>query len=52
MQKIPIEYYNLNLFEQLDRPVIAFVKKRPFRKVENLHVFASTEAYEKKKEKV
>ena len=27
MQKIPIEYYNLNLFEQLDRPVIAFVKK-------------------------
>jgi len=51
MQKIPIEYYNLNLFEQLDRPVIAFVKKRPFRKVENLHVFASTEAYEKERRK-
>lgn len=28
MQKIPIEYYNLNLFERLDRPVIAFVKKK------------------------
>ena len=51
MQKIPIEYYNLNLFERLDRPVIAFVKKRPFRKVENLHVFASTEAYEKERRK-
>ena len=48
MQKVPVE--SLGLFEQLDRTVVAFLKKKPSPNPDNFYVSISAEDYEKKKE--
>ena len=48
MQKVPVE--SLGLFEQLDRTVVAFLKKKPSPNPDNFYVIISPEDYEKKKE--
>jgi len=48
MQKVPVE--SLGLFEQLDRTVVAFLKKKPSPNPDNFYVSISPEDYEKKKE--
>ncbi|KXT77150.1 hypothetical protein STRDD11_02703 [Streptococcus sp. DD11] len=47
MQKVPVE--SLGLFEQLDRTVIVFLKKKPSPHPDNLYISISAEDYEKKK---
>jgi len=48
MQKVPVE--SLGLFEQLDRTVVAFLKKKTSPNPDNFYVSISEEDYEKKKE--
>ena len=48
MQKVPVE--SLGLFEQLDRTVVAFLKKKPSPNPDIFYVSISAEDYEKKKE--